>query len=99
MNFIETIGNVILAHVVTAFLKNWKTTVCGVLIAIFQDGPTLAAFFTGGWDHVDWGKFGGAISTIVFGIVARDFNIGVIFSSAPRATPVKPVGIGPQPQA
>jgi len=99
MNFLQTIGNVIVQHVIAAFLTNWKTTVIGVLVAIFNDGPTLAAFLTGGWDHVDWGKFGAAVFTIAWGVVMRDFNVGVIFSSAPRAKAVVPTGIGPQPQA
>jgi hypothetical protein len=101
VNFLQLIGNVIFQHVIAAILINWKTTACGIAIAVFNDGPTLAAFFSLGWDHVDWGKLGAAVGTIAFGILARDFNVGVIFGSAPRAqgVAVKPVGIGPQPQA
>jgi hypothetical protein len=89
MNVFALVGNVVWQHVLAAFLTNWKTTACGILWAIFTDGPALAAFFSGGWDHINWHDFTNAVFKIVIGIVARDFNIGAIFSSAPRAEAVK----------
>jgi len=89
MNFIF---RELISHVEAAFLSNWKTTVCGVCIAVLNSGPSLTSFFSGGWDHVVWlgpSGFLTAVGTIALGVAAKDFNISGIFKSVPKATLVK----------
>lgn len=87
------IFNVIFQHVWAAIVENWGTTASGIIAAILFQGPQLAKFFTGNFQHVDWNGFGAAVGLIAWGVIQKDsINwkslTGALFNSAPRAKKV-----------
>ena len=88
MNFILRIA---WAHIEAAVLKNWKTTACGVIVAVLGTSSKLMPYFQGhGIDQVDWAGVGQVIMTAVGLVLAKDFSLTSIIFSAPRAEEVKP---------
>lgn len=87
MNFLL---NLVIKHVQAAVLENWKTTLCGVVVAILGVAPKLMPLFEGhSIDTVDWSTVGGMLASAVGLVLAKDFSLIKIIESAPRAQPVE----------
>jgi hypothetical protein len=87
VNFLFKIA---LAHIEAAFLSNWKTTLCGVVVAVLGVAPKLTPLFQGkSIDQVDWSTAGSLLAGAIGLVLAKDFSLTSIIFSAPKAEPVK----------
>lgn len=87
MNFLV---NLVVKHVEAAFLANWKTTLCGLVVAILGVAPKLIPLFQGkSIDQVDWSTAGSLLAGAVGLVLAKDFSLTSIIFSAPKAEPVE----------
>ncbi len=85
------------AHLFDAVLRNWFSTLLGVLTAVALAWPTLEATYLAGRqpNEVHWALFGAALWAIVWGALTK-FAINfpaitkALLDSAPRAQQVVP---------
>jgi len=50
-------------------IKDWKTTLLGVLLAVWAAGPSLVTAFNGG--VIDWSALLNGLLMVVFGALVR----------------------------
>lgn len=87
MNFLV---NLIVKHVQAAVLANWKTTVCGLIVAAIGVLQAAVPMIQGhSIDQVDWAAIGSKLVTALGLVLAKDFSLTSIIFSAPRAEPVE----------
>jgi hypothetical protein len=93
MNFLLTVLG---QHLWAAVVKNWFSTVVGVVGAVALGwGPISTQFLVGhDWNTVNWQQLGAAVGVLAWGAfskIALNWKslLGDLTASAPRAEPVK----------
>lgn len=87
MNYILKI---VLAHIVAAFLENWKTTLFGCLVAVVGVMPQVLPLLQGkDWSSVNWSSVLGLMASAVGLVLAKDITITKVIEATPKAQPVK----------
>lgn len=93
MNFLF---NVLGQHIWAAVVKNWFSTLIGVVGAVALGwGPISDKFLVGhDWNSVNWSQVGAAVGVLAWGAFSKlalnwKSIMGDLLTSAPKADPVK----------
>jgi hypothetical protein len=83
--------NLVIQHVIGAFEQGWKTTVAGIIVAVFGTASQVIPLFQGkGIDQVNWGLVLSIEASAIGLVLAKDITITKVIEGAPKAKRVDP---------